>query len=169
MKNSKFNLLSQTRLNRLRGQGYFTQSDAELSQMAFGIRFAYRSCLSLLVVGVTMANIPILASMMTIAFFGVVLPNHPFDYFYNHFLADRMQRPKLPKRDVRLKFACSIATLWIGTTIAFFFVGNMLAGYIAGGSLLMAVISVSFIDLCIPSVFYNMFSKPKLRIYDKVV
>ena len=131
--------------------------------MAFGIRFAYKTCFSVLIFGIALANVPILIGMMLMAFLGVVLPNHPFDYFYNYVLSKRMNKPKLPKRDTRLKFACTIATIWIGATVFIFASGSTIGGYIVGGSLLVAVFSVAFFDFCIPSVVYNWFSRPVIR------
>ena len=77
-------LLSAARLNRLHAQGYNDISPADLSDLAFGNRFAYIVCVTITAVGVATANIPILLVMTAIAFLGVVLPNHPFDYVYNH-------------------------------------------------------------------------------------
>jgi hypothetical protein len=93
--------------------------------------------------------------MMAIAFFGIVLPNHPFDYLYNGLLASRLERPKLPKRSKQLKFACTLATLHIGVTIALFWAGMTLYGYLAGALIIAIALLVSTIDLCIPSLIYN--------------
>lgn len=166
MKSSNEIKISSTRMTFLREQGYMSQSDADLAQMAFGIRFAYKSCFAVLVVGIATANIPTLVLMNTIAFFGVVLPNHPFDYVYNIFLADRMGRPKLPKRDIRLRFACLVATTWIAAVTWMFLIGNMMLGYILGSSLLVAVISVAFFDFCVPSWVFNLFKRPQTPIME---
>lgn len=155
--------LSQIRIIRIREQGYTCQTDAEIRELAFGNRFAYRLCLTFLIIGVAFANIPILTFMMLIAFFGVVLPNHPFDYIYNLVLRKKMNKPELPPRSNQLKFACSIATLWIGGTIYLFFSGLTSWGYISGTSLIGVASLVSTIDFCIPSKIYNalFLKKPK--------
>ena len=95
--------------------------------------------------------------MMVIAFFGVILPNHPFDYIYNLVLRKKMNKPKLPPRSNQLKFACSIATLMIGATIYLFYSGIIAWGYIVGLSLIGVATLVASIDFCIPSKIYNAF------------
>lgn len=154
MKSSKSNL-SQTRINRIKAQGYQNYSDHQISDLAFGNRFAYQLCTSILIVGVLLWNVPILGAMMTVAFFGVVLPNHPFDYIYNYFLAKRMNKPQVPPRSIQLKFACSAATLCIGSTIYFIQNDMMTAAMIMAYQLCGVAFLVATIDLCIPSIIFN--------------
>lgn len=147
--------LSATRLARLRVQGFMTESDSELSELAFGIRFAYRLCTSFVALGILTQNTTILAAMMGVAFSSVLLPNHLFDYIYNFVLAGRMNKPKLSARSPQIKFACGIATVWLGGLIYLFSVGFATAGLIAGGIFLVLAISVSTIDYCVPSLIFN--------------
>lgn len=143
------------RINNIRTQGYFDQTDQEVASLALGNRFAYSLCLSIVVVGTALGNVPLLAAMTVVAFFGVVLPNHPFDYLYNYGLRQMLGRPKLPRRSPQLKFACTVATLWLGATVFAFYSGAMTAGYILGGSLAVIAFLVSVFDFCIPSIVYN--------------
>lgn len=159
---TRTNDLSITRLNRLREQGYVSQNYQEINDLAYGNRFAYRVCTSILLIGVVSANIPLLSVMMLIAFLSIVLPNHLFDYVYNYFLAKKMNKPQLPPRSAQLKFSCTIATLWIGATIYLFSAHMMIAGYVMGGLLIGIATLVGTIDLCIPSIMYNaLFAKKK--------
>lgn len=155
-------LISATRIKRLRVQGYGNYSDETISELAFGNRFAYILCSSILVIGIITANIPILATMMIIAFFGVVLPYHPFDYIYNYLIRGIINKPKLPRRSKQLKFACGIATVWIAATIYLFYAGFTIAGYIAGAVLSFVAILVSITDVCIPSLIFNFLFKVKV-------
>lgn len=157
----KTNSLSKTRISRIREQGYQSQTDEEINELAFGNRFAYQACLSFFIVGVLLANIPVLLFIFIIAFMGVVLPFHPFDYFYNNLLSKRLNKPRLPRRSAQLKFACTIATLFIGGTIYLFSQELMLAGYILGGSLIGVGLLVSTIDFCIPSIVFNRLFQKK--------
>lgn len=154
-------LISPSRIQRIRVHGYCNISDVKISELAFGNRFAYIICCTALIIGVITANIPILATMMGALFLGVVLPYHPFDYIYNYLLSGMLNKPKLPPRSKQLKFACSIATVWIGATIYLFYTELMTAGYIAGGVLYLYAVAflVSFFDFCIPSVIYNYIFK----------
>ena len=151
--------LSPARLSRMRAQGYSAQNDTELSELAFGNRFAYKLCTLVLVTGVITAHLPTLTVMMIIAFFGVVLPNHPFDYIYNYILRQRMGKPHLPKRANQIKFACLMASPWIGGIIYLFSQGYMVGGYALGGSLIGLASLVGWTDICIPSILYNALSK----------
>ena len=155
--------LSPKRINYVREQGYVSQCDEEIRQLAFGNRFAYRLCVTLLIPGVLFANIPTLSVMLLVAILGVALPNHPFDYIYNGLLSKRMGKPKLPKRSKQLKFACSLATAFIGATIILFYHNFMLSGYIVGGSLIAVASLVSTIDVCIPSKIYNAIFSVQLK------
>lgn len=157
--------LSNTRICRIREQGYFTKTDEDIKALAFGNRFAFRLCGSVLFLGLVLSNIPILATMMLIAFLGVVLPYHPFDYIYNHILAKRLSKPRLPQRSPQLKFACGIATTWISGTIFLLHNNLMLEGYIFGGLLLIVASLVGGIDYCIPSKIYNaIFLKNRIQL-----
>jgi len=155
-------LISSSTIKRLKVQGYCNYSDANLQELAFGNRFAYIVCSSILLIGVITANIPILTAMMLVALFGVILPFHPFDYLYNHFVRKIVNKPKLPPRSKQLKFACGIATVWIAITIYLFYAGLATAGYIAGGLLLAVAWLVSTTDICIPSRIYNFLFKVKV-------
>jgi hypothetical protein len=149
-------------VNRLRIQGYVDQTDQEIRDLAMGNRFAYQLCTSILFYGVVTANVSVLAAIFLIAFGGVVLPNHPLDYIYNYLLSKPLGKPKLPPRSPQLKFACSIATLWIGMIIFLFQNNFTMAGYSTGAVLLLIAGLVSTLDICIPSLIFNaLFGKAK--------
>lgn len=147
--------LSKTRVKRIREQGYSNYKDQEIRELAFGNRFAYRLCTLLLITGVATASVPLLSLMLIVAFLGFTLPYHPFDYIYNEWLADRLSKPKLPKRSDQLKFACTMASVFIATTIYLFTQGFTIAGYIVGAMLSIVAFLVASVDFCIPSIIYN--------------
>lgn len=160
--NNEQNIISPARIHRLKVQGYCNFKDDELSRLAFGNRFAYILCSTLLLIGIITSNILLLSVMFIIAIFGIILPYHPFDYIYNGLLSNLMNKPKLPPRSKQLKFACIIATFGIASTIFLFYAGLTLAGYIAGGSLYLVAFLVSTTDICIPSIIYNFIFKIKI-------
>ena len=149
------NNLSEVRINRLRTQGHFDRSETELNDLAFGHRFAFKVCVSVLFIGVVTANVPLLYVMMVLAFLSVVLPYHSFDYLYNHVLSKWLNKPRVPKRSAQLKFSCTLATLMIGGTIYLFQNGMDIQAYVMGGTLLGVGSLVAFTDYCIPSLVYN--------------
>ena len=163
-------ILSPTRIKRIRAQGYQSHSDQEIRELAIGNRFAYQLCTSFLAIGIFFANIPLLLTMMSIAFMSIILPYHPFDYIYNLGLSKLMNKPALPPRSVQLKFACSMATLNIGLIVYLFYSGMMMAGYILGALFLVVALLVSTIDFCIPSIIIMpYFLKCKPRLLSKIV
>jgi uncharacterized protein DUF4395 len=147
--------ISSKLIKRLKIQGYCNLSENHLSELAFGNRLAFILCSVIVFIGVATANIPLLSAMGMIAFLGVVLPYHPFDYVYNHGLRIIMNKPKLPPRSSQIKFACTIATLWLASTITLFYMDYMITGYIVGGVLFSLAVTVSTTDICIPSLLYN--------------
>jgi hypothetical protein len=154
MKNTD-HLISRVRRNRLEVQGYKGYTDAELNDYKYGIRLAYYMCGSLVLLGLILTNIYILAASMIIAFFGTILPNHPFDYFYNGITRHLINKPKMIRRRNQGRFACGLATVWLGLTIYLFYTGHSTLGYIAGGILIGNATLVSTADICIPSLIYN--------------
>ena len=155
----KNSILSPTTKRRLIVQGYNCYSDKELNDYKYGIRFAYYLCGALVLVGLLLTNMEILAAAMIIAFFGMLPPYHPFDYLYNYVIRHLINKPKMPHRTNQGRFACGIATVWLGGTIYLFYSGLSIFGYIAGGILLSIATLVSTSDICIPSMIYNVFFK----------
>ncbi len=154
-------LLSTTRIKFLKAQGYYNLSDAEISELVFGNRFAYIVCGSIVAIAVATAHIPTLIAMTIVAFLGIILPYHPFDYIYNHMLRSLLNKPKLPPRSKQLKFTCVIATLWLTATIYLFYADLAIAGYVLGGLLVAVAFIVSATDFCITSTIYNFIFKVK--------
>ncbi len=162
MENQDSNINQVTR-NRFETQGYKGYSDSELGDFKFGLRFAYYLCGSLVILGLLLTNLEILGAAMIIAFFGSFPPYHPFDYLYNYVVRHWIGKPKLPHRANQGRFACRIATVWLGGIIYLFYTGNILWGYILGIALVIVAGLVSIFDICIPSMIYNFLFKQKAK------
>ena len=152
-------ILSKTRLKRLRAQGYYGESNQQLTEMAFGIRFAYRLCTSIIIVAILTQSLELFSAMLLIAIFGVILPKHPFDYLYNHTLSKWMSRPQLPKRSIQLKFACTIASLWLTSVVYFMSIGSTTTALVLASTLAIIASFPSTIDFCVPSAIFNAIVK----------
>jgi hypothetical protein len=156
--------LSEKRINRLRAQGFTSETKKELTGMAFGIRFAYRSCITLLSIALLTQSLALFSVMFVIAFLGIILPKHPFDYLYNHALSGRMNKPKVPARSAQLKFACTIATTWIAAVIYLMATGSTTAGTLLTINLILVALLPATIDYCVPSAIYNaLFMRKKQK------
>ena len=106
-----------------------------------------------------------LAACLGAVFFALVAafpPRHPVDYLYNYGVRQLLGKPKMPPRPAQGRFACAIATAWLGSIMYCFSQGFDMAAYILGGTLLVVAGLVSSVDLCIPSLIYNaLFAKNK--------
>jgi hypothetical protein len=150
---------------RLQIQGYLNFSDEELLAHRFGIRFAYWVCVTAASVGIIAGSTPIILAVATLALLASFPPYHPVDYLYNYAIRHLLKRPKLPPRSNQGRFACGIATVWLGMT-AFLFANNQTAIATTLGLSLVAVgLLVSTTDICIPSMLYNfLFVRKKSKI-----
>ena len=101
---------------------------------------------------------------MIVAFFGSFPPYHPVDYLYNYVIRHWIGKPKMPSRTNQGRFACGIATVWLGSTIYLFHTGHDIWGYILGTALVIVATLVSTLDICIPSMIYNYLFKKKNQI-----
>ena len=153
--NMEKNTLSPIRLRRLRAQGFTCENEQTLQQMAFGIRFAYRACVLLLMVAIASKSLLLFSAMLGFSFLGIVLPNHPFDYMFNYTLRLWLRAPMVPARSRQLKFACTIATVFLGAVVGLLYFGMVTQGLITAGILAFFALLPSTIDLCIPSLIYN--------------
>jgi hypothetical protein len=164
MKNQEC-LISPVRRKRLETQGYIGFTDSELNDFKFGIRFAYYLCGSIVILGLILSDIKILAAALIIAFFGTLLPYHPFDYLYNYLIRYLFNKPKLPPRANQGRFACGIAVVLLGAIIYFFYSGLNFWGYLVGGILVFTAALVSILDICIPSKIYNILFNKRKKLY----
>jgi hypothetical protein len=108
-----------------------------------------------MILGLLLTNPWILTIIMTIAFFGVLLPYHPFDYLYNYGIRHIINKPPIPPRTNQVKFACGIASVWLFGIILLFHYGLYIEGYIAGAIIATIATLVATTDICIPSMIYN--------------
>lgn len=155
--------INPVRKSRLEAQGYSGFSDAELEDHKYGIRFAYYLCTSLVALGLVLTNMWILGAMMLVAFWGSFPPRHPFDYLYNGVIRHWLGKPELPARAAQGRFACRIATVWLGATIYLFYAGQNMWGYSLGAALVVVGSMVSVLDICIPSIIYNFIFSSKTQ------
>jgi len=151
---------------RLQVQGYDKYTDNELNDFKYGIRFAYAMCITVVATGLYFQSVYVLAFAALVAFAAVFPPYHPFDYLYNYGVRYLLKKPVLPHRTSQGRFACGIATVWLGATLYFLVINNMIAFYLFGCSLIAVGALVAFLDICIPSMIYNAFFKKRTILSD---
>jgi hypothetical protein len=152
--------------NRLKEQGFRGFTDSELGQHRFGIRFAYFTCMSLVIIGLAFKNQPFLLIANAVALLGMLPPNHPLDYIYNYAVRHLVGRPRLPRRANQSRFACFMATVMLGVINYYFYLGNFTVVYAVGAALLTSAFLVSVFDFCIPSKIYNALFERKSKVMD---
>jgi len=146
---------SPARRRRLEAQGFQNYSDAELLGLAPGIRFAYGLCTLLMAVGLLLGSTTVLCIAMAFAIGGAVLPQHPFDYFYNGMVRHFFGLPAVPLRTPQARFACGIAALWLGGVVWLLDTGATQTAHVLGSVLVAVATLVTTTDFCIPSLVYN--------------
>jgi hypothetical protein len=98
---------------------------------------------------------------MPFAALGALTRGHPFDAIYNHGLRHIVRTRRLPPYRAPRRFACAVATAWLGAAGWAFFAGFRKAGYTLGGSLVLAALVPTLTNFCIPSFFYGLlFGRP---------
>ena len=160
---SKEKVLSKGRIKNLKVQGYTNYSDCEITEFAWGNRFASILSGTILLIGLLTTSSTILITLNIIIAVGLILPNNPFDYIYNYLLSNLLKNPKIPSRSKQAKFSLLIAFLWLIAINILFYLGYNIFGYIAGGMLLFVSILVSTTDFCIPALIYNILYKIKVK------
>jgi CDP-diglyceride synthetase len=78
----------------------------------YGIRFSYPFYISMVAIGIILINPYILSITALIAFFGVMLPMHPFDYLYNYGLTKLINTDKIPSRGSELQVNSGVSLVF---------------------------------------------------------
>jgi hypothetical protein len=152
---SNENTIASWSTRRLEEQGLRGFTDAQLHQHRFGSRFAYFTCMTLVIIGLAFKSQTFLLIANGVAFLGMLPPYHPIDYLFNYGIRHLIGRPKLPPRPNQARFACVMATVMLAVINYYFYLGNFTVVYIVGAALLFSAFLVTFTDLCIPSKIYN--------------
>jgi len=140
---------------RLHLQGYYNIPDDMLNVYKYGIRFAYLGCGTLVVAGIVFQSVTLWAIALGVALFAVILSRHPFDFIYNYGVRHLLGKPAIPTRTIENKFACGIATVWLGIVILLFITGATAAANILVTLLVIQAFVVGTIDFCVPSMIYR--------------
>lgn len=77
----------------------------------YGIRFSYPLYIFLVALGVFLANLTILSLATIIAFLGVILPMHPFDYVYNA-ITKLINANKIPGRGTEMQVSSVVSLVF---------------------------------------------------------
>ena len=148
---------------RLEAQGFCNLDDATLAELAPWMEWAPMLCTISMAMGTLLKSPAILWILGSTAFLGTLLPFHPFDLLYNHAVRYLTGTRPLPRHGLQRRFACAIATLWLGGTGWAFHTGATVLGLVLGGLLTLVAAIVSTTHFCLPSLIYNTFCGARVR------
>ena len=138
-------------------QGYVGVLDAAKRQLALAIRFTPAVCTGLIVAGLAMHSAAWLAGVAAIALIGGLFPSgHPIDLVYNHGVRHLVGGDKLPPNPPPRRFACLVAMLVLGGAAAGFATGHPTVGYVLGGFMVAAGVTVTLTNWCLASWMYGL-------------
>lgn len=148
--------------NRLMARWFVCRVTSGRRSAQYGIRFSYPLNISIVVIGILSTNPYILSIAAVIAFFGVILPMHPFDYAYNYGVARIIGTPQIPGRGSELQMSSSMALLFSLSVIVSIIYGIQL-NYVVM-ALLYVLISTFFIVILLFVDNFSLYSfLPKRR------
>lgn len=151
----EINSISKLSIIGLKIQGYVSCPVKQLAGYRLGIRFAYGTCATIILLGLSFQNVYFIFTGLTLSLGGMLLPRQPVDYLYNRAIRHIFKKPAIPKRPPQSRFACSIAFVWIATALLCRYNDYYLVSSAMEGALVMQAYIVTFTDICFPSMIYN--------------
>jgi hypothetical protein len=146
---------------RLEAQGFLALEDAAIAEVGPWLRLVPALCAAWAAVGTGLGSPVVIWALMPFAALGAVRRGHPFDVIYNHGIRHLLGTRPLPPYNAPRRFACAVATLWLGATGWALYAGASVLGHTLGATLVLAALVPTLTDFCIPSFFYGLlFGKP---------
>ncbi len=108
--------------SRLQKQWIACRLVSDRKSVQYGIRFSYPLFIAIVLISIFLENPFILLFAALIAFFGMKLPLHPFDYVYSYGIAKLIGVNKIPGRGSELQVNSIVAlifTLFVSVLILF--------------------------------------------------
>jgi hypothetical protein len=144
---------------RLEAQGFLGLDDATMKELGPWLRWSPVLCTITMIIGVALQSYVVLWSLAITAFFGSLLPFHPFDILYNYGVRHVVGTRPFPHQGPQRRFACGLASAWLALTGWAFYSGQSTLGLVLGLTLIAVAALVSLTHLCIPSAIYNKLFK----------
>lgn len=154
-------IVSPVTRGRIEAQGFVGLGDGALAELGPWLRLATGLCAAWAAIGTVLGSPLVLWALVPFAALGALRQGHPFDALYNHGIRHLLGTRRLPLYRAPRRFACAVATVWLGLTGGVFFAGASVAGYVLGGAFALAALVPTLTDFCIPSFVYGLlFGKP---------
>lgn len=104
--------------SRLKEQWIICRLISNKKSVQYGIRFSYPVYILLVLLSMLSENPYILYITALIAFFGMTLPMHPFDYVYNSWVVKLIGTNKIPGRGSELQVNSTVALIFTLVVVA---------------------------------------------------
>jgi Domain of unknown function (DUF4395) len=146
--------LSPITRRRLAMQGFIGLDDAALAEIRPWLRLAPAICSALIAVATLLAMPIVLWALMPFGTICAIRGVHPFDLIYNLGLRHLLGTQRIPRYAAPHRFACLLATIWLGIPASTFFAGVPLLGYALGAALVLATGIAASTDFCAGCFIY---------------
>ena len=150
-------------LNRLKSQWIICRIISGRKSAQYGIRFSYPLYISIVALGIFFVNPYLLSIAALIAFFGIILPMHPFDYLYNYGVTKLFGTDRITGRGSELQVNSIVALIFnLGVITSIIYDAQLNYEVMA---LIYVMISIFFIAILLLTEnlsiysFYNFFFK----------
>ncbi len=152
--------VSETVRRRIEMQGFACLSDRRLAEVAVWLKFSPAVCVLWAAIGTFMGSATVIWALVPFAALGVVLPVHPFDLIYNYGIRHLTGTAPIPRYNAPRRFACAVASLWLGVTGWALYTGAGTLGTVLGGLFVVTASIPVATDFCVPSfVFGALFGR----------
>src|SRR5438046_6540271 len=121
--------LSPVTRRRLEAQGFVGLDDVTLAEAGPWLRLAPAICAAWAALGTALGSPALIWALMPFAALGAVLRGHPFEVIYNYGIRHLLGTRRLPRYNAPRRFACAVATVWLGATGLALYAGATLLGY----------------------------------------
>lgn len=139
--------------DRLQTQGFACQRPGFESVEPW-LRVTPALSTAIILLGTVIGSAVVLWLFAAISGFASTRRVHPFDRMSN-LLRNRGENDALPINPPPRRFAMAVAALWAAGTGALFASGHLTAGYLSGGALSMAGLTVATTHFCLGSWLYQ--------------
>ncbi len=133
----------------------FAGGDPGLGAVAAWLRWTPALSTALIFAGTVLRQAWILWTFAGLAFLGAA-GWHVFDALFNHGVRYLLGVPRLPPNPAPRRFAMALAGAWAALTGALFSGGWTRSGFVAGGLLLVAAVTVSTTQFCVGSWLWRL-------------
>jgi hypothetical protein len=140
------------------------KEEAMLAHVGPWLRWSPALCAAIMATGTILASPLMLWTVAAIALLGAALPFHPFDLLYDHGVRHLTGTRPLPHHGAQRRFACAVAAAWLVATGLAFHAGSPLLGYVLGGAMTAAAVTVATTHLCFASAVYNRVFRPRVAV-----